>query len=64
MMAIQPRVDSLNEALGERYPDFAVDVENWGFKIVGVCKTELISFDDDWVQNYVGKRVVDNGDEE
>jgi len=58
MMAIQPKLDALNEALRQKHPEVYKSNLDWEFKIVGLCKTELIRFNDTWIKEYVEQGVI------
>lgn len=54
MMAVQPKLDRLNEALRTRVtPRPSCILEGDEFQIVGLAETELIQFTDKWIEKYL-----------
>lgn len=59
MMAVQPKLDCLNEALRTRVtPRPSCILEGDEFQIVGLAETELIQFTDKWIDQYLNHGVV------
>ncbi len=59
MMAVQPKLDRMNNAIRARVtarPSFVLEGDE--FQIVGLAETELIQFTDKWIDKYLDHGVV------
>ena len=58
MMAVQSKLDVLNDLLKKKYPDAFKDDVDWEFKVEGIRKTDCIRFGDTWIKEYVEQGIV------
>jgi hypothetical protein len=58
MMLVQAKLDVLNGKLKQKYPDLYKDDLDWEYKIVGIGRTDLVRFDDRWIEEFVDKEVM------
>ena len=64
MMVVQSKLDVLNEKLKPQHPEMYKDNIDWEYKIVGIVKTDMIQFNDRWIEEFVGQGVISRNYEE
>jgi len=58
MMAVQALLDRMNEGLKNKHPDVYKDGADWEYKIVGICKTDFIRFNEMWIKEFVEQGIL------